>query len=130
MQGISILLAEDNEINAEIAVALLESKGAKVTLVPDGEEAVKAFSQSAPGTYQAILMDIQMPKMDGIEATKAIRKLERADAAEILIFAMTANAFKEQQDEMLQAGMNECLYKPIDINKVCSCIRRWTGGIV
>lgn len=130
LQGISILLAEDNEINAEIAVALLESKGAKVTLVPDGEAVVKAFSQSAPGTYQAILMDIQMPKMDGIEATKAIRKLERADASEILIFAMTANAFKEQQDEMLQAGMNECLYKPIDINKVCSCIRRWTGGIV
>ena len=96
-----------------------------MTLVNDGNEAVKAFQEAAPGTYQVILMDIQMPNMNGIEATKAIRALEREDAAKILIFAMTANAFKEQQDEMLQAGMNECMYKPIDIEKVCACIRRW-----
>ena len=126
LSGISILLAEDNEINAEIAIALLESKGAEVTSVPDGGDAVKAFRQAAPGTYQVILMDIQMPNMNGIEATKAIRALERPDAKEILIFAMTANAFKEQQDEMLEAGMNECLYKPMDMEKVCGCIKRWT----
>lgn len=126
LAGLSILLAEDNEINAEIAVALLESRGAGVTLVSDGDEAVEAFQKAAPGTYQVILMDIQMPRMNGIEATKAIRSLERPDAKEILILAMTANAFKEQQDEMLEAGMNDCLYKPIDMEKVCACIKRWT----
>lgn len=126
LTGLSILLAEDNEINAEIAIALLESLGAEVTLANDGNEAVKAFQEAAPGTYQVILMDIQMPNMNGIEATKAIRALERPDAKEILIFAMTANAFKEQQDEMLGAGMNDCFYKPIDIEKVCACIKRWT----
>ena len=125
LKGITILLAEDNEINAEIAVALLESLGSEVTLVRDGDEAVKVFQEAVPGTYQLILMDIQMPKMNGIEATKAIRRLNHPDAAGILIFAMTANAFKEQQDEMLQAGMNECMYKPMDIDKVCACIRRW-----
>lgn len=125
LKGITILLAEDNEINAEIAIALLESLGAEVSLVMDGDEAVKVFQKSVPGTYQVILMDIQMPRMNGIEATKAIRRLDHPDAAGILIFAMTANAFKEQQDEMLQAGMNECTYKPIDIEKVCACIRRW-----
>ena len=119
------MLAEDNEINAEIALALLGSLGAEVTLARDGDEVVKAFQEAAPGTYQGILMDIQMPKMNGIEATKAIRSLDHTDAAGILIFAMTANAFKEQQDEMLRAGMNECMYKPIDIEKVCACIRRW-----
>ena len=124
LQGVSILLAEDNEINGEIAIALLEERGAAVRLVQDGEEAVNAFRQAVPGTYQVILMDIQMPRMNGIEATKAIRTLERADASQILIFAMTANAFKEQQDEMLQSGMNDCLYKPIDIEKVCACIKR------
>lgn len=133
LTGLSVLLAEDNEINAEIAIALLESLGAEVTLANDGNEAVKAFQEAAPGTYQVILMDIQMPNMNGIEATKAIRALEREDAAKILIFAMTANAFKEQQDEMLKAGMNECMYKPIDIEIVCACIRRWIyaeGGAV
>ena len=125
LKGITILLAEDNEINAEIALALLGSLGAEVTLARDGDEVVKAFQEAAPGTYQVILMDIQMPKMNGIEATKAIRSLDHTDAAGILIFAMTANAFKEQQDEMLRAGMNECMYKPIDIEKVCACIRRW-----
>lgn len=133
LTGLSVLLAEDNEINAEIAVALLESKGARVTCAPDGKEAVAVFEQAAPGTYQVVLMDIQMPNMNGIEATKAIRALERPDAANILIFALTANAFKEQQDEMLGAGMNDCLYKPIDIEKVCACIKRWThseGGVV
>ena len=125
LKGVSILLAEDNEINGEIAIALLEERGAAVRLVQDGEEAVNAFRQAVPGTYQVILMDIQMPKMNGIEATKAIRTLERPDASQILIFAMTANAFKEQQDEMLQSGMNDCLYKPIDIETVCACIKRW-----
>ncbi|MCB6201632.1 hybrid sensor histidine kinase/response regulator [Extibacter muris] len=125
LKGITILLAEDNEINAEIALALLESMGAGVILARDGDEAVKAFQEAAPGTYQVILMDIQMPKMNGIEAAKAIRGLDHPDAAGILIFAVTANAFKEQKDEILRAGMNECMYKPIDIEKVCACIRRW-----
>ena len=125
LNGVSILMAEDNELNAEIALALLEDKGAKVTVVPDGAAAVDAFSQAEPGTYDVILMDIQMPRMDGTSATRAIRGLAREDAARIPVIAMTANAFEEQKTEMVKAGMNDFLFKPIDINRVCACIRKW-----
>lgn len=128
LNGISILLAEDNNINAEIAIELLKSKGAKIELALDGEQAVEKFRQSAPGTYQVILMDIQMPNKNGIEATKEIRALNHPQAKLIPILAITANAFKEGQEEMEQAGMNDYLYKPIDIELVCSCILKWVPG--
>lgn len=125
LSGVSILMAENNELNAEIAVALLEDKGAVVTVVPDGLAAVEAFRQAGPGTYDAILMDIQMPRMDGLSATREIRQTPREDAARIPVIAMTANAFEEQKTEMIRAGMNDFLFKPIDIDRVCRCIGKW-----
>lgn len=128
LKDISILLAEDNEINAEIAMELLKSKGAIVDLAVDGEQAVEKFRKSVPGTYQVILMDIQMPKKNGIEAAEEIRASQHPQARQIPILAMTANAFKEQQDEMSKAGMNDFLYKPIDLKLVCTCIKKWVYG--
>lgn len=125
LKDVSILMAEDNELNAEITIELLEERGAAMTLAKDGVEVVDLFERSVPGDYQVILMDIQMPDKDGIEATSEIRALDRGDAAGIPIIAMTANAIEEQREEMEQAGMSDVLYKPIDLNKLCSCIRGW-----
>ncbi len=110
-----ILLAEDNEINLEIARTLLEETGAHVTDVPNGAEAVRVITESAEGYYDLIFMDIQMPVMDGYEAAKAIRNLERTDASAIPLVAMTANAFDEDVREALKSGMDAHLSKPIDI---------------
>ena len=117
LAGVRILLAEDNAINAEIAVEMLETEGAVVTQVSDGEEAVETFRASAPGSFDAILMDIQMPRMDGWEATKQIRNLDRADTS-IPIFAMSANAFLEDRRRSLEVGMNGHINKPVDYNEV------------
>lgn len=125
LKGISVLLAEDNALNAEIAIELLKDKGACVTLARDGEAAVELFLSSASGTYQVILMDIQMPVKNGIEASMEIRCSEHEEGRDIPIIAMTANAFEEQKEEMIRAGMTDFLYKPIDIDKVCMCIRKW-----
>ncbi len=126
LRGVMLLLAEDNPLNAEIAIALLEDKGASVELVTDGQQAMERFHAMPPGTYHALLMDIQMPVMDGLEATRRIRDMAgRPDGATIPIIAMTANAFHEQQEEMAQAGLTDYLYKPIDIEQVCACIRKW-----
>ncbi len=115
-KGCHILMAEDNDINVEIAVSILEMKGATVDVAENGKEAVDKFASSAPGTYDFILMDVQMPVMDGREATMAIRKLPRPDASKILIFALSADAFVEAQRYSMQCGMNGHFSKPIDFD--------------
>lgn len=120
--GIHILLCEDNQINQQIAVRLLELEGAEVEVACNGKEAVELFLNSELGEFSIILMDIRMPIMDGIEATKAIRTLEREDADHIPIVAMTANALDEEKKECLNAGMNGHLMKPIDFKAMCETI--------
>ena len=117
--GMRALLAEDNEINREIATAILENKGFAVDSATDGTEAVEKFRESADGTYDVILMDIRMPMMDGFAATEAIRVLEdRADAKTIPIVAMTANAFEEDVQHARAVGMDEYLTKPVEPDTV------------
>ena len=113
-----ILLAEDNELNQEIAVEILSEAGLSIEVADNGQAAVDMLKQSAPGYYQLILMDIQMPVMNGYEATKAIRQLEDKQLASIPILAMTANAFEEDKREALACGMDGHIAKPIDINKL------------
>ena len=125
ISGIKILLAEDNELNAEIAQTLLVDEGANVTVVSDGEQAVREFTRCAPHTYDVILMDIMMPKLDGIAATKAIRDMERPDAVEIPIIAMTANAFEEDARKCVEAGMNAHLSKPLQMDVVVGTIAQY-----
>ena len=122
LQNIRVLLAEDNEINSEIVVTMLESCQAAVDPVFNGAEAVKQFENSPEGTYKLILMDIQMPEMNGLEATKTIRSLDRDDANEVLIIGLSANVFKQDVDDALQSGMNDYLGKPIDMNHLFEAI--------
>lgn len=109
-----ILLVEDNEINIEVAQMLLERVGCLVEVARDGREAVECFRNSAPEHFEAILMDVRMPVMNGIDATRQIRAMEREDAATVAIIAMTADAFEEEQKKTLEAGMDYHLSKPID----------------
>ena len=118
IHGLNLMLVEDNELNAEVAEILLEDEGAIITIVNDGQQAVELFNNNPVGTFDAILMDIMMPVMDGLTATKAIRALNRPDAGIIPIIAMTANAFAEDVQRCLDAGMNAHLAKPLDIEKV------------
>lgn len=120
-----VLLAEDNEINREIAVRILISLGAEVETSTNGSEAVKKFSSSPEGYYDAILTDLQMPVMDGYEASKAIRKLDRSDALSIPIIAMTANAFKEAVQQAKDAGMNDYITKPVDSGLLAASLNQW-----
>ena len=113
--GKRILLVEDNQLNREIAVELLRITGAEVECAEDGVEALKLFSHSPTDYYDLILMDIQMPRMDGLEATRQIRGLGRSDAGSVPIFAMTANAFAEDEQKSKAAGMNAHLSKPLDV---------------
>ena len=125
LTGIRILLAEDNSINAEIATILLEKNGAQVTRASNGREAVNLFGAAPEGAYSLILMDIQMPVMDGLEASHAIRKMERPDANRIPIIGLSANAFQEDIDQALQSGMNGYLPKPVDVKKLCDKIAQY-----
>ena len=109
-----ILLCEDNALNMEIAVYLLEEAGAVVDCAGNGREALDRFRDSEPGSYDAILMDIRMPVMDGLEAARNIRAMDRPDAVSVPIFAMTANAYDEDMEMSREAGMNEHLSKPVD----------------
>lgn len=118
LEGLHFLLAEDNMLNREIAQELLQMEGATVFPVENGQEAVEAFQNAPPGTFDAILMDIQMPVLDGYGATKAIRALSRKDAATIPIFAMTANAFEDDILAARQAGMNGHIAKPVDMDRM------------
>ena len=127
-RGRRLLLVEDNELNREIAVALLESTNAEIVTAENGQEAVELFDRSEPAYYDLILMDIQMPVMNGLEATSTIRGLNRVDAGSIPIIAMTANAFAEDVQNSLDAGMNAHISKPMDRNRVCSCIQQFVGG--
>ncbi len=118
IRGLNLLVAEDNQLNAEIIQTLLTDDGANVTVVEDGQRAVDQFKNAPQGTFDAILMDIMMPVMDGLTATKEIRSIKRDDAAQIPIIAMTANAFEEDAKKCFAAGMNAHLAKPFQIDKV------------
>ena len=124
IKGKRILIAEDNELNAEIVKTVLEDVGALVTRVEDGQQAVELFKEKPAGTFDAILMDLMMPIMDGYTATREIRSLERSDSKTIPIIAMTANAFQEDAEKCIAVGMNAHLAKPLDIEKVMITICR------
>ena len=113
-----ILLAEDNELNMEVTKFILESAGATVVLVENGERCVKEFRASEEGEFDAVLMDIMMPIMDGLEATACIRALEREDAMTVPIIAMTAKAFVDDRQKSFAAGMNEHLAKPLEAKEI------------
>lgn len=122
LQDMRLLLAEDNELNMEIAVTLLEMNGAVVEGAENGQEAVEHFLRSEQGYFDAILMDMQMPIMDGCEATRRIRACDRIDAKNIPIIATTANAFAEDISTVLAAGMNAHISKPLDIKQLCAIL--------
>lgn len=124
LADMNVLLAEDNELNAEIAQALLESEGVVVTRAANGNEVVDLYLSHPAGSFDAILMDIMMPDMDGYEATRAIRLSEKVDAADIPIIALTANAFVEDAKAAHDAGMNAHLSKPLDFNKLKNILAR------
>ena len=126
ISGTRILLVEDNELNMEIAETFLTDAGAVVTKAYNGQEAVQVFSDSAPGDFEVILMDVMMPVMNGYEATGMIRTLDRPDAKTIPIIAMTANAFAEDIEASHNAGMNEHITKPLEIPKMMAAIARCT----
>lgn len=124
IKGLHILLAEDNELNMEIAEFVLQNEGADVTKAWNGQEAVELFRNSASGELDVILMDIMMPVMNGYEATQMIRSLDREDAKTIPIIAMTANAFTEDRIRAKEAGMNEHVAKPVDVEVLVKVIHK------
>ena len=126
IKGMHILLAEDNELNMEIAEFMFQNEGAEVTKAWNVLEAVEIFEKSRPGEFDVILMDIMMPVMNGYNATKRIRSMDREDAKEISIIAMTANAFTEDRIRAKEAGMDEHISKPVDGN--FTIIYKWTNG--
>ena len=125
LSGMNFLCAEDNAINAEILELLLETKGARCTICSNGQEIVDAFASVKPGEYDMILMDVQMPVMDGLEATRRIRSCENPLGRTIPILAMTANAFLEDMQKSRDAGMDEHLSKPVDINALEQTVKRF-----
>ena len=127
IKGLHILLAEDNELNMEIAEFMLQNEGADVTKAWNGQEAVELFRKSEPGEFDVILMDIMMPVMNGYEAAKTIRSLNREDAKTIPIIAMTANAFTEDRIKAKEAGMDEHVAKPVDMELLIKVIHRLVG---
>ena len=124
IRGMHILLAEDNELNMEIAEFMLQNEGADVSKAWNGQEAVELFRNSEPGEFDVILMDIMMPVMDGYEAAKMIRSLDREDAKEVSIIAMTANAFTEDRIRAKEAGMDEHIAKPVDTELLVKIIHK------
>ncbi len=127
IKGLHILLVEDNELNMEIAEFMLQNEGAAVTKAWNGQEAVERFQKSGPGEFDVILMDIMMPVMNGYEATKKIRSLDREDAKVIPIIAMTANAFTEDRIRAKEAGMDEHVAKPVDGELLVKVIHKLVG---
>ena len=132
IEGMKILLAEDNELNMEIAEFLLTNAGAEIIKASNGKEAVEAFAKSGVGEINVILMDIMMPVMDGLEATREIRTMNRSDASAVVIIAMTANAFSEDIQQSLSAGMNAHVSKPVEmkvLGKAIQNIKAGRGGV-
>jgi CheY-like chemotaxis protein len=129
LAGYKILLVEDNEINAEIAAEILENAGAAVTVAQNGRIAVDICAKSEEGCFDLILMDIMMPDMDGLAATRAIRSMERTDMQTIPIIAITANAFVEDRKSAMEAGMNGYLTKPIDEEALLRAIREVSSSL-
>ena len=127
IKGLHILLAEDNELNMEIAEFVLQNEGAEVTKAWNGQEVVELFRKSEPGEFDVILMDIMMPVMNGYDATKKIRSLGREDAKVIPIIAMTANAFTEDRIRAKEAGMDEHVAKPVDVELLVKVIHKLVG---
>ena len=127
ISGLHILLVEDNELNAEIAQTLLETAGAKTTVAHNGEQALEVFQNHAPKTFDAVLMDVMMPVMDGLTATRAIRNLDRPDAKTIPIIAMTANAFAEDAEKCIAAGMDAHIAKPVEIETIKRVICKYVS---
>ena len=122
LSGSKVLLCEDNALNREIACALLADKGVNVVTAENGRKGLEIFGTSAVGEYDAVLMDVRMPVMNGLEATAAIRALHRADAAGVPIIAMTADAFDDDVKKCISAGMNAHVAKPIDPYRLCSIL--------
>jgi len=122
-----ILLVEDNELNMEIALEILGSTGVQIDTAYNGQEAVDAFCAKPEFYYSLIFMDIQMPVMDGLEATRQIRARNRADASVVNIVSMTANAFAEDRQKSIEAGMNAHITKPLDVEQLLECLDRWCG---
>ena len=129
LNGLHFLVAEDNEINAEILSELLDVEGATCEIMENGQLVVERFEKAAEGEFDAILMDVQMPVMNGYEASRAIRALKRRDAGEIPIIAMTANAFAEDVKDALDAGMNVHVPKPIDMELLKNTINQYIQRI-
>jgi CheY-like chemotaxis protein len=129
ISGLNILLVEDNEINAEIAEVMLETRGVVTTLADNGKAGVEMFENNPPGTFDVILMDIMMPVMNGLEAARTIRSLDREDAKNIVIIAMTANAYDEDIRAALEAGMNAHLAKPIDMSKLIKMLAQYKSSL-
>ncbi len=133
IDGLKILVAEDNELNMEISEFLLSERGARVIKASNGQEAVDLFLESEPFEFDAILMDIMMPKMNGLDATRAIRRAERPDAAMVPIIAMTASAFAEDRIAAKKAGMNDHLAKPLEaklvIRAICKCVSAYRASM-
>lgn len=127
IKGVNVLLAEDNELNMEIAEFVLESAGAKVIKAFNGEEALEIFKASEQGEIDVILMDVMMPVMDGLEAARYIRRSNKENARDIPIIAMTANAFTEDRRRVLEAGMNEHLAKPLESEVLIEMIAKYCG---
>ena len=125
IEGMRILLAEDNELNMEIAEFLLTNAGAEIIRASNGKEAVEAFAKSGVGEINVILMDIMMPVMDGLEATREIRTMNRSDASAVVIIAMTANAFTEDKTKALKSGMDDYLTKPLESEKLIRALSRY-----
>ena len=127
LEGLHLLLVEDNALNAEIAETLLEDQGFTITLASDGQQAIDLFELNSPGTYDAILMDVMMPVVDGLTATRTIRAFDREDAKTIPIIAMTANAFDEDVKRCLEAGMNAHLSKPLQMERIMETLAKYCG---
>ena len=127
LKGMRFLCAEDNELNMEIAEFVLQNEGAVVTKAWNGQEAVDIFRKSRPGEFDVILMDIMMPEMDGLEATRTIRNLDREDCKKIPIYAMSANAFDEDVKRSLASGMNGHLSKPVNLQVLEKTLQKVLG---
>jgi CheY-like chemotaxis protein len=125
--GLKVLLVEDNELNRDIAEELLKESGFEVDLAEDGVYAVEKIRAAKEGDYDLILMDVQMPIMNGYDATKAIRSLPITDAKTIPIIAMTANAFMADVQEAKNSGMNEHVAKPVELNRLRDVMTKWLG---